>query len=279
MGILNVTPDSFTDGGRHFDPEAAVERARTLVAEGADLIDVGGESTRPGAEPVDAEEEMRRVLPVIERLGDPAAAPLVSVDTSKAAVARAALEAGAHVVNDVTALRGDPDMAGVVAERGAGLVLMHMQGTPRTMQRRPTYEDVIGDVAAFFEARRRHARRAGIADEQIVFDPGIGFGKTVGHNLELLRRLGEFARLGRPILVGPSRKSFIGTVLDLPVEERLEGTAAAVAAAVLAGAAIVRVHDVRAMRRVARLAEAIRRGEAFDDGPVAVPRRSCGAGA
>lgn len=277
MGILNVTPDSFSDGGRFVDPEAAAAHARAMAADGADIIDVGGESTRPGAEPVDADAEIRRVLPVIERLRGEGL--LLSIDTSKAAVARAAVDAGARIVNDVTALRGDPDMARVVAESRAGVVLMHMQGSPRTMQLNPTYDDVIGDLAAFFEDRREHARRAGVAEEQIVFDPGIGFGKTVAHNLEILRRLGELLRLGRPILVGPSRKSFIGQVLDVPCEERLEGTAAAVAAAVLAGASIVRVHDVRAMARVARLAEAIRRGGLCEDEAVSATTHSPGAGA
>jgi dihydropteroate synthase len=257
MGILNVTPDSFSDGGLHFDPEAAVAHARAMAAEGATILDIGGESTRPGAESLSADEELRRVLPVIEELrGDDLA---LSVDTAKASVARAALEAGAHIVNDVRGLRGDPDMAATVAEHGAGVIIMHMQGTPRTMQVNPVYDDVVADIRVFFEARRAAAQEAGIGDEQIVFDPGIGFGKTVEHNLILLRRLGEFCGLGRPILVGPSRKSFIGKVLDLPVGDRLEGTAAAVAAAVLAGASIVRVHDVRAMVRVVRLSEAIRR--------------------
>lgn len=257
MGILNVTPDSFSDGGLHFDPQTAVARARTMAAEGATIIDIGGESTRPDAESVSPDAELRRVLPVIVQLRNDDL--ILSIDTSKASVARAAIEAGAHIVNDVTALGGDPQMAATVAESGAGVVLMHMQGTPRTMQVNPTYGDVVTDITAFFENRRARAWQAGIADAQIVFDPGIGFGKTAEHNLILLRRLGEFQKLGRPILVGPSRKSFIGKVLGLNVEDRLEGTAAAVAAAVLAGASIVRVHDVRAMCRVARLSEAIRR--------------------
>jgi len=259
MGILNVTPDSFSDGGLYFDLPKAVARARAMAAEGATILDIGGESTRPGAESVSADEELRRVLPVVEQLKDDHL--ILSIDTLKSAVARAALEAGAHIVNDVTALRGDPDMAATIAEFGAGVVLMHMQGTPRTMQVNPAYDDVVAEITAFFEDRRACALRAGIKDAQIVFDPGIGFGKTVEHNLILLRRLGEFQKLCRPILVGPSRKSFIGKVLGLDIENRLEGTAAAVAAAVLAGASIVRVHDVRAMARVARLSEAIRRSD------------------
>lgn len=260
MGILNVTPDSFSDGGRYLDPDAAVARAREMVESGAEILDIGGESTRPGATPATVEEELRRVLPVVERLA--ASDLILSVDTSKAAVAKAALDAGAQIVNDITALRGDPDMAPVVAQYGAGVVLMHMQGTPRTMQKEPSYADVVADIAAFFEERRAAAKDAGIADDRIVFDPGIGFGKTVDHNLTILKRLGEFEALGRPLLLGPSRKRFIGAVLGTDVDDRLEGTAAAVAAGVLAGAAIVRVHDVKAMSRVARMAEAIRRGAA-----------------
>ncbi|MBM3333591.1 dihydropteroate synthase [Candidatus Sumerlaeota bacterium] len=256
MGILNVTPDSFSDGGRYFDTHAAVARARKMAAEGATIVDIGGESTRPGSEGVSADEEMRRVMPVIEQLaGDDL---IVSIDTSKAAVARAALEAGARVVNDITAMRGDPQMAEAVAQYGAGVVLMHMQGTPRTMQANPIYSDVIVDIGDCLRERYAAALRAGISADRVVFDPGLGFGKTVDHNLEILRRLGEFGNLGRPILVGPSRKSFIGAILDVGVNDRLEGTAAAVAAAVLAGASIVRVHDVRYMLRVVRLCEAIR---------------------
>jgi len=264
-----VTPDSFSGDGVHLDPQKAVDRARAMAAEGATIIDIGGESTRPGAAAVSADEEIRRVVPVIEQLQNEDL--ILSVDTSKASVARAALEAGAHIVNDVTALGGDPEMAEAVAEFGAGVVLMHMQGTPRTMQANPQYDDVVNDIMAFLEDRRACALQAGISDEQIVFDPGIGFGKTVEHNLTILRRLGEFHRLGRPVLVGPSRKSFIGKVLDLPVDDRLEGTAAAVAAAILAGASIVRVHDVRAMIRVARVSEAIRRCAAAN------PPASCAA--
>jgi dihydropteroate synthase len=257
MGILNVTPDSFSDGARFFDVQKAVAHARAMAADGATIIDIGGESTRPGAEAVSADEELRRVMPVIERLRHDGL--ILSVDTCKAAVARAALEAGVHIVNDVTALAADPEMAATVAEFGAGVVLMHMQGTPRTMQINPTYGDVIGDIANFFERHVAQSLRAGISDAQIVLDPGIGFGKTVAHNLEILRRLGEFRMLGRPILVGPSRKSFIHEVLGGDPDDRLEGTAAAVAAAVLGGAAIVRVHDVRAMWRVAHMSEAIYR--------------------
>ncbi|MCI0340108.1 MAG: dihydropteroate synthase [Planctomycetales bacterium] len=257
QGILNVTPDSFSDGGRFLDPAAAVARGRAMAEEGADLLDVGGESTRPGSAPVPEAEERARVIPVIRALARDVAVP-ISVDTSKASVAAAALEAGAAMVNDVTALRGDPAMAGVLARAGGALVLMHMQGEPRTMQAAPRYGEVVAEVAAFLRERVEAAVAAGIAREQLLVDPGIGFGKTLEHNLEILRRLGELRSIGRPILVGPSRKSFLGALLDLPVGERLEGTLAAVAACVLRGALVVRVHDVRAAARAVRVAAALR---------------------
>lgn len=256
MGIVNVTPDSFSDGGLFFDADAAVEHGRRLVAEGADVLDVGGESTRPGAEPVDAGEEKRRVLPVIEGLARATGVP-ISVDTTKAEVARAALDAGASIVNDVSAGRFDPDMLPLVAERGVPVVLMHMRGEPRTMQQDPVYRDVVGEVSAFLAERARGARALGVPASRIVIDPGFGFGKTREHNLVLLRRLRELTRLGYPVLAGTSRKSFIGLTLDLPVEERIEGTAATVALAVAAGAAILRVHDVGPMRRVGGMVEAV----------------------
>ncbi len=257
QGILNVTPDSFSDGGRFLDPAAAVARGRAMAEEGADLLDGGGESTRPGSAPVPEAEERARVIPVIRALARDVAVP-ISVDTSKASVAAAALEAGAAMVNDVTALRGDPAMAGVLARAGGALVLMHMQGEPRTMQAAPRYGEVVAEVAAFLRERVEAAVAAGIAREQLLVDPGIGFGKTLEHNLEILRRLGELRSIGRPILVGPSRKSFLGALLDLPVGERLEGTLAAVAACVLRGALVVRVHDVRAAARAVRVAAALR---------------------
>lgn len=257
MGVLNVTPDSFSDGGKFLDLDAAVARGKRMLAEGADIVDVGGESSRPGATPVPEEEELRRVVPVIARLCSEAG-PVVSVDTTKARVAREAIAAGARIINDISAFRADGGMAGLAAETGAGVVLMHMRGTPADMQRDPRYDDVVGEVAEFLRERGSAAVRAGIAAERIVYDPGIGFGKNVEHNLEIVRRLPELRALGRPLLVGPSRKSFIGKVLgDLPVEERLEGTAAAVALAVAGGAAIIRVHDVREMVRVARVSDAV----------------------
>jgi dihydropteroate synthase len=243
MGVLNVTPDSFSDGGVHLDPSAAVASARRMLAEGAAIVDVGGESTRPGSEGVSADEELRRVAPVLESL---AGLPL-SIDTAKAPVAARALELGAELVNDVTALRGDPALAGVVAGAGAYLCLMHMQGEPRTMQASPRYGDVVSEVAAFLEERLAFAVSEGIAEELVCLDPGIGFGKTVAHNVELVRRLDELAALGRPVLVGLSRKSSLGRLLGDP-EATTSSAAASVGAAVVAlerGATIFRVHDVR----------------------------------
>jgi len=243
MGVVNVTPDSFSDGGVLFRAEDAVAAGRRMVEEGAAVVDVGGESTRPGAEPVSADEELRRIAPVLEGL---AGLP-VSVDTAKSTVARAALEAGALMVNDVTALRADAELAGVVADADAYLCLMHMQGEPRTMQIDPRYDDVVAEVAAFLEERLRFAVGCGVAEERICLDPGIGFGKTVEHNLELLRHLDAIAALGRPVLVGISRKSTLAKLVGDP-EARTGTTAASVSAAVLAyerGASILRVHDVR----------------------------------
>ncbi len=255
MGVVNVTPDSFSDGGRFLDPERAIEHGRLLLDDGADLLDVGGESTRPGAEAVDADEELRRVGPVIEALAADGAS--VSVDTSKATVAAAALDAGAEIVNDVSALRTDPEMATLCAERGCGVVLMHMKGTPRTMQESPSYGDVVADVRAFLAERIEAARAAGVSEERIWIDPGIGFGKTVEHNLELLRRLGELRELGRPIVIGTSRKSFIGEITGREVDERLGGTVASNVLALAAGAEVFRVHDVRAVREALTVATAV----------------------
>ena len=243
MGVVNVTPDSFSDGGVHLQPAAAIAAARRMLDDGAAIVDIGGESTRPGSEGVTLDEELRRVLPVLEALFD---AP-ISIDTAKAEVARRALELGAELVNDVTALRGDPELAGVVADSGAYLCLMHMQGEPRTMQANPTYDDVVSDVAAFLEERLAVAVEAGIREDHVCLDPGIGFGKTVEHNFELLRRLDELLALGRPVVVGFSRKSSLGRIMGDP-EATTGTTAASVAAAVAAyerGATILRAHDVR----------------------------------
>jgi dihydropteroate synthase len=245
MGVINVTPDSFSDGGRYLDAGAAIDHGLELEAEGASILDVGGESTRPGAAPVAEPEELRRVIPVIEGLIERGATAQISIDTSKSGVAARALEAGASLVNDVTALRGDPDMVAVVAGAGAECCLMHMLGDPRTMQRDPHYDDVVGDIKSFLEERMGFAIAAGVAPERILLDPGIGFGKTVAHNLELLRRLGEFVDLGRPIVIGTSRKSFLGRLTGREVDDRIAATIATNVLAYERGARVFRVHDVR----------------------------------
>ncbi len=255
MGIVNVTPDSFSDGGEFLDPDRAIAHGRELVGEGADLLDVGGESTRPGAAAVGAEEELRRVAPVVEALAHDGSA--VSIDTSKAVVAAAALDAGAAMVNDVTALRSDPELAAVCAETGCEVVLMHMLGDPRTMQENPLYDDVVDDVKAFLAERIEFAVSQGIEEGRIWVDPGIGFGKTIEHNLELHRRLGELAELGRPIAFGSSRKSFIGKLTGAEVDDRIGGTIASNVIAYANGARMLRVHDVAPTRQALTIAEAI----------------------
>ncbi len=255
MGVVNVTPDSFSDGGLYLDPEAAVRHGVELVEAGAEILDVGGESTRPGAEEVPTEEELRRVVPVVEGLAGVDAE--ISVDTSKAAVAAAALDVGAGIVNDVTALRGDPEMAALCAEREATVVLMHMAGSPRTMQNDPVYEDVVAEVREFLAARMEAALAAGIAEERIWLDPGIGFGKTAAHNLELLRRLSELTELGRPLVVGTSRKSFIGRLDGSEADERLGGTIASSILAAAEGAEVLRVHDVAEVGQALTVATAV----------------------
>jgi dihydropteroate synthase len=244
MGIVNVTPDSFSDGGRWLDAGLAVRHGLELEAEGAAILDVGGESTRPGAEPVSESEELRRVMPVIEGLITGGTRARISIDTSKASVAAAAVRAGAAVVNDVTALRSDPAMTEVIASSGAEVCLMHMLGEPRTMQDHPHYDDVVSDVKAFLEARMAFAVGEGIAEERILLDPGIGFGKTLAHNLELLRRLGELVALGRPVVVGASRKSFLGRLTGREVDDRVAATVAVNVLAFERGARVFRVHDV-----------------------------------
>jgi dihydropteroate synthase len=255
MGVVNVTPDSFSDGGLYIEEEAAIAHGEQLVRDGADILDVGGESTRPGAQKVSAEEERARTEPVVSDLVG--AGHRVSIDTSKLAVAEAALDAGASVVNDVTALRGDPEIGALCAERGAGLVLMHMQGNPRTMQLEPTYDDVVVDVRAFLEERLEAALAAGVDEERIWLDPGIGFGKTLEHNLELLRRLRELRALGRPLVVGTSRKSFIGKIDGSQVGDRLGGTIASSIYAMAEGADVLRVHDVAEVAQATAVAGAI----------------------
>jgi len=270
MGIVNVTPDSFSDGGRFLDPDVAVAHGIELARQGADVLDVGGESTRPGAAPVPADEELRRVVPVVERLAEATTVP-VSIDTTKAAVAQAALDAGATVVNDVSAGWHDPEILGVTASAGADYVAMHMQGEPRTMQADPHYDDVVAEVGDFLADRIEVARAAGVADGALAADPGIGFGKTVEHNLRLLAGLPALAeRIGVPVLVGTSRKTFVGKVLaragaasgDLPVDQREEGTLATVVWAVERGASIVRVHDVLPAVRAVRLLDALHSADA-----------------
>ncbi|MGB4705263.1 MAG: dihydropteroate synthase [Candidatus Saccharicenans sp.] len=255
-GILNVTPDSFSDGGRYLDPEIAVERALVMVEHGARIIDIGGESTRPGSKGVPLEEELARVIPVVKKLR-PKTKALLSVDTRKSQVARAALDEGADLINDISALRHDPEMARVVAEAEVPVVLMHMLGTPETMQLNPCYEDVLKEIKDFFTERINVALEAGISEDRMILDPGIGFGKTLEHNLKIINRLDYFLDLGKPLLIGPSRKSFIGLILEAPPEQRLEGTLAAVILSWLRGASIIRVHDVLETKKALLVAQSI----------------------
>jgi len=256
MGILNVTPDSFSDGGRFFDKEAAIRRAYEMVEEGADIIDIGGESTRPGSEPVPLEEEISRTIPVIEALAKNFKVP-ISIDTYKADVAKRALDAGAAIVNDISGLRFDREMPKVVSQYKVPVVIMHIKGTPKNMQADPQYDALIPEITDYLRASIMLAVKLGIPEDKIIVDPGIGFGKTFDHNLEIIKNLREFTLLEKPVLVGVSRKAFIGKILgDVPASERLEGTAAAVAISILNGANIVRVHDVKEMKRVALVADA-----------------------
>lgn len=256
MGILNVTPDSFSDGGRYVDADAACAHAMAMIEQGADLLDIGAESSKPGAVAIDEEEERRRLLPIVRELCRRTTIPL-SIDTTKAAIAEEALDAGAALINDISALRFDPRMASVVARSGAGVILMHMQGTPVTMQRTASYTYVVEDVRAFLAARLEVAQQAGIPRDRILLDPGIGFGKNCEHNVTLLNHLGAFQTLGRPIVVGVSRKAFLGKILGRTIDERLMGTAGAVAVAIMKGARVVRVHDVAPIRDVVKIVEAI----------------------
>jgi dihydropteroate synthase len=259
MGVVNVTPDSFSDGGQWLDPDKAIAHARRLVADGAAILDIGGESTRPGANPVAAEEQLRRIVPVFEGLQGVEAR--LSIDTTKASVARAAIEAGADIVNDVTALRDDPDLAGLCAERGVTVCLMHMLGEPRTMQDDPHYDDVVDDIKAFLVERLEHGVAAGIAEDKVWLDPGIGFGKTVDHNLALLARIDELVAIGRPIVVGTSRKGFIGRISGEEIGGRVPGTIATNVIALGNGAEVFRVHDVAAVAQALEVAAATFRGQ------------------
>ena len=259
MGILNITPDSFSDGGRHFDRATAVEQGFRMVEDGADIIDIGGESTRPGSEPVSVDEELRRTIPVIEELAKRISVPL-SIDTYKAEVAQKALEAGASIINDISGLRFDPEMPKVVAKFNVPVVMMHIKGKPKDMQQNPVYEALIPEIMDYFRISIRLAKKFGIREDLMVLDPGIGFGKTFDHNLELLNNLEQLTLLEKPLLIGPSRKAFIGKILgETAATERLEGTAAAVAVSIMKGANIIRVHDVKEMAKVARVVDAIKR--------------------
>lgn len=256
MGILNVTPDSFSDGGLYYDSAKAVSRALEMATEGADIIDIGGESSRPGAKSISAQEEIDRVIPVVKALRKEVDVPL-SVDTYKSQVAREALKEGASIINDITALRGDALMASTIAEFDAAVVLMHMKGTPRTMQDKPVYDDIVEEISAYLLDSIRLAERSGINREKVIIDPGIGFGKTVEHNLLILHELARFRLLGRPVLIGLSRKSFIGALTGKDTDERIFGTAATLTAAIMNGADIVRIHDISQMKDVIKVSDAI----------------------
>jgi dihydropteroate synthase len=258
MGVLNVTPDSFSDGGLYFDISAAIEKAHRIAEEGADIIDIGGESTRPGSEQITTEEELKRIIPVIEALAGEISIP-ISIDTYKSEIARRALDAGASIVNDISGLRFDPKMPEVVSQNNVPVVIMHIKGTPRDMQQNPQYEALIPEIMDYLRTGITIARKAGIPDDKIVIDPGIGFGKTYEDNLKIIHDLHEFSFFRKPILIGPSRKAFLGKILgDVPVTDRLEGTAAAVSVSIMNGANIIRVHDVKEMVKVAKVADAIK---------------------
>ncbi len=258
MGIINVTPDSFSDGGKYVKIKNAINHAKKMVDDGADIIDVGGESTRPGAKEVSISEELRRVIPVVEsiRLNFPDI--LISIDTTKSVVARKAIKAGADIINDVSGLNSDIEMVGVVANLKVPIIIMHMKGNPKNMQINPKYKNLIGEITSFFEKKIKIATELGINRNLIIIDPGIGFGKTINHNFEIISKLKEFSKLNLPIMIGPSRKSFIGKTLNLPVESLIEGTSATITASILNGANIVRVHDVLEMKRVVEISEKIR---------------------
>ena len=257
MGILNVTPDSFSDGGMYYNATQAIEFALQMEEEGADIIDVGGESTRPGAKTVELQKECDRILPVIEGIRTKSDI-LISIDTYKSEVARKSIATGAGMVNDISGMTFDPNMVDVIKDSGLPVVIMHIKGTPKNMQKKPYYEDLMQELTEYFEERKKFARAKGILDQQIILDPGIGFGKRLQDNFQLLRELKKIVDMGFPVLIGPSKKSFIGLTLDLPIDQRLEGTAAAVTTGILKGARIVRVHDVKEMKRVALITDSIR---------------------
>ena len=258
MGILNVTPDSFSDGGLFYNTDEAVSHALQLIEYGIDIIDIGGESTRPGAKKIAEEEEIQRIIPVVKQIRELSPEIIISIDTTKSMVAQKAIQSGANIINDISGFSFDNKMIDVVRESKVPVIIMHMQGDPSNMQNKPVYDDLIIDISSFFKSKIKLATDAGIKKKQIILDPGIGFGKTVGDNFQLINQLNEFCKLGFPVMIGPSRKSFIGTTLNLPVDDRLEGTAAAVAVGVMNGARIVRVHDVKEIKRVVTIVEKIR---------------------
>ncbi len=258
MGILNVTPDSFSDGGLFYNTDEAVSHALQLIENGIDIIDIGGESTRPGAKKISEEEEIQRIIPVVKQIRELSPEIIISIDTTKSMVAQKAIQSGANIINDISGFSFDNRMIDVVRESKVPVIIMHMQGDPSNMQNKPVYDDLIIDISSFFKSKIKLATDAGIKKKQIILDPGIGFGKTVGDNFQLINQLNEFCKLGFPVMIGPSRKSFIGTTLNLPVDDRLEGTAAAVAVGVMNGARIVRVHDVKEIKRVVTIVEKIR---------------------
>ena len=258
MGILNVTPDSFSDGGLFYNTDEAVSHALQLIENGIDIIDIGGESTRPGAKKISEEEEIQRIIPVVKQIRELSPEIIISIDTTKSMVAQKAIQSGANIINDISGFSFDNKMIDVIRESKVPVIIMHMQGDPSNMQNKPVYDDLIIDISSFFKSKIKLAIDAGIKKEQIIIDPGIGFGKTVGDNFQLINQLNEFCKLGFPVMIGPSRKSFIGTTLNLPVDDRLEGTAAAVAVGVMNGARIVRVHDVKEIKRVVTIVEKIR---------------------
>ena len=258
MGILNVTPDSFSDGGLFYNTDEAVSHALQLIKNGIDIIDIGGESTRPGAEKISEEEEIQRIIPVVKQIRELSSEIIISIDTTKSMVAQKAIQSGANIINDISGFSFDNRMIDVVRESKVPVIIMHMQGDPSNMQNKPVYDALIIDISSFFKSKIKLAIDAGIKKEQIIIDPGIGFGKTVGDNFQLINQLNEFCKLGFPVMIGPSRKSFIGTTLNLPVDDRLEGTAAAVAVGVMNGARIVRVHDVKEIKRIVTIVEKIR---------------------
>ena len=258
MGILNVTPDSFSDGGLFYNTNEAVSHALQLIENGIDIIDIGGESTRPGAKKISEEEEIQRIIPVVKQIRELSSEIIISIDTTKSMVAQKAIQSGANIINDISGFSFDNKMIDVIRETKVPVIIMHMQGDPSNMQNNPVYNDLITDISSFFKSKIKLATDAGIKKKQIILDPGIGFGKKVRDNFQLINQLNEFCKLGFPVMIGPSRKSFIGTTLNLPVDDRLEGTAAAVAVGVMNGARIVRVHDVKEIKRVVTIVEKIR---------------------